>query len=151
MRIELSKKGDYAVRAAVGLATLDDGHPVSARIVAERMDIPPRFVAHVLSDLVRAGVVVGTPGRSGGYRLAAPAESIDLLRIVDAVEDRGTAPRCVIRGGACRSTGSVRRPRRIRGRLGRDAARVGVGEPRRSRWRELGKGILATPNCSRRT
>lgn len=106
MRIELSKKGDYAVRAAVGLATLDDGRPVSARIVAERMGIPPRFVAHVLSDLVRAGVVVGTPGRSGGYRLAAPAESIDLLRIVDAVEDRGTAPRCVIRGGTCRTTGS---------------------------------------------
>ncbi len=106
MRIELSKKGDYAVRAALGLTTLDDGLPLSARILAERMGIPPRFVAHVLSDLVRAGLVVGTPGRSGGYRLAAAPETIDLLRIVDAVEDRGTAPRCVIRGGACRSTGS---------------------------------------------
>lgn len=102
----MTKRGDYAVRAALGLVALDDGRPVSARRVAERMNIPPRFLAHVLTDLVRAGLVIGTAGRAGGYRLAAPAEEIDLLRIVDAVEDDGEAPRCVIRGGSCSATGT---------------------------------------------
>ena len=103
MRIELSRRGDYAVRAALALAVLDDGHPISARRLAARMDIPQGFLAHVLTDLVRAGIASGTTGRSGGYQLAQPACRISLLRVVDAAEDRGTLPRCVIRGGACRT------------------------------------------------
>ncbi len=106
MRLELTLRGDYAVRASLAIALLDDGRPVSARRIAERMDIPSRFLAHVLTDLVRAGIVVGTAGRNGGYRLAAPAAEIDLLRVVDAVEERGDPPRCVLRGGACRLDGT---------------------------------------------
>jgi len=106
VRIELTLRGDYAVRAALAIALLDDGRPVSARRIADRMDIPSRFLAHVLTDLVRAGVVVGTTGRNGGYRLAAPAADIDLLRVVDAVEDRGGPARCVLRGGPCRLDGT---------------------------------------------
>ncbi|HEX5589778.1 MAG TPA: Rrf2 family transcriptional regulator [Candidatus Limnocylindrales bacterium] len=106
MRIELTRRGDYAVRAALAIALLEDGRPVSARRIAERMDIPGRFLAHVLTDLVRAGIVAGTTGRNGGYRLAAPPAAIDLLRVVDAVEDRGDPPRCVLRGGPCRLDGT---------------------------------------------
>ncbi len=106
MRIALTRRGDYAVRAALALVILDDGHPVSARRVAERMGIPPGFLAHVLTDLVRARIVIGITGRSGGYRLTAPARDIDLLRIVDAAEDQGDLPRCVIRGGTCRTGGT---------------------------------------------
>lgn len=106
MRLELTLRGDYAVRASLAIALLEDGRPVSARRIAERMDIPPRFLPHVLTDLVRAGIVAGTAGRNGGYRLAAPASEIDLLRVVDAVEERGDAPRCVMRGGPCRLDGT---------------------------------------------
>lgn len=106
MRLELTRRGDYAVRASLAIALLEDGRPVSARRIAELMGIPTRFLAHVLSDLVRAGIVVGTAGRSGGYRLAAPAAEIDLLRVVDAVEERGDPPRCVLRGGPCRVDGT---------------------------------------------
>lgn len=106
MRITLTRRGDYAVRAALALVMLDDGHPVSARRIAERMGIPPRFLAHVLTDLVRAGIAIGIAGRSGGYQLAAPAREINLLRVVDAVEDHGDHPRCVIRGGQCRTGGT---------------------------------------------
>lgn len=106
MRLELTRRGDYAVRAALAIAHLEDGRPVSARRVAELMGIPTRFLAHVLTDLVRAGIIAGTPGRSGGYRLSAPAAEIDLLRVVDAVEERGDPPRCVLRGGPCRYDGT---------------------------------------------
>lgn len=106
MHIELTLRGDYAVRAALAITLLDDGRPVSARRIAERMDIPARFLAHVLTDLVRAGIVVGTTGRNGGYRLSAPASTIDLLRVVDAVEEKGDPPRCVLRGGPCRLDGT---------------------------------------------
>jgi Rrf2 family protein len=101
MRLELTLRGDYAVRAALAIAMLDGNGPVSTRRIAERMDIPIRYLGHVLGDLVRAGIIVATEGRNGGYRLAAPAADIDLLRVVDAVEERGDPARCVLRGGAC--------------------------------------------------
>lgn len=106
MRVTLSLRGDYAVRAMLALAQHELEHadapePLSARAIAERMRIPQRFVAHVLSDLVRAELVIGSTGRRGGYRLTRPAESIDLLRVVDAAERDGDPPRCVLRGIPC--------------------------------------------------
>jgi Rrf2 family iron-sulfur cluster assembly transcriptional regulator len=105
VRVTLSLRGDYAVRAMLALGAMDDGAAVSARRIAERADIPARFVAHVMSDLGRAGLVVGTTGRRGGYRLARSAQDIDLLAIVDAVEGRDDSPRCVLRGGPCNVEG----------------------------------------------
>jgi Rrf2 family protein len=101
MRVALSLRGDYAVRAMLALGAMDHGAPVSGRKIAARTGIPVRFVAHVLTDLGRAGLVVGSAGRTGGYRLGASADRIDLLQIVDAVDGSDSAPRCVLRGGAC--------------------------------------------------
>jgi len=105
MRVSLSLRGDYAVRAMLALGTAGGAAPVSARRIALQTGIPSRFVAHVLSDLGRGGLVVGSPGRGGGYRLAAPAVAIDLLQIVDAVDGSDADPRCVLRGGACQVSG----------------------------------------------
>jgi Rrf2 family iron-sulfur cluster assembly transcriptional regulator len=106
MRLELTLRGDYAVRAMVAIAGHDGGAPLSARRIAEEMAIPSGFLAHVLADLVRAGLVTGTTGRSGGYRLARPAGRIDLLQVVDAIEGDGLTGRCVLRGGPCRVDGT---------------------------------------------
>lgn len=101
MRLMLSLRADYAVRAMVSLAALDSSTPVSARALSDRMAIPVRFLPHVLADLSRAGLVIGTPGRNGGYRLGRPATDIDLLSIVDAAETRSGPAVCVLRGGPC--------------------------------------------------
>ncbi|MEO8272848.1 MAG: Rrf2 family transcriptional regulator [Chloroflexota bacterium] len=109
MRVTLSLRGDYAVRAMLALAQHaaaiehDDETPklLSAARIAVRMRIPGRFVAHVLSDLSRSGLVIGSTGRTGGYRLALPPERIELLQIVDAAEPDGGMPRCVLRGIPC--------------------------------------------------
>jgi len=105
MRLTLSLRADYAVRAMVSLAALESPAPVSARSLSDRMAIPTRFLPHVLADLGRAGLVIGTPGRNGGYRLARPAEAINLLSIVDAAETRPGPAICVLRGGPCAPDG----------------------------------------------
>ena len=106
MRLELTLRGDYAVRAMLAIAQHDGGgSPLPTRRIAEEMDIPGGFLAHVLGDLVRAGLISGTTGRAGGYRLARPAAQIDLLQVVDAIEGDGQSGRCVLRGGACRLDG----------------------------------------------
>ncbi len=101
LRLTLSLRGDYAVRTMLALGRAGDRELLTAAAIAARMAIPARFVAHVLADLSRAGLVVGRTGRSGGYRLARPAAEIDLLRIVEAAQDSDRQPRCVLRGGPC--------------------------------------------------
>jgi len=116
MRVTLSRRGDYAIRAMLALAeheVLPGTHPaggtgrpngngyLSTRRIADRMHIPAPFAAHVLADLTRAGLVTGSPGRLGGYRLAAPPDTITVLRVVDAADGDAEPPRCVLRGMPC--------------------------------------------------
>lgn len=106
MRLELSRRGDYAVRTMLALAAASSEPTlVSARRIAAQMSIPPRFLPHVLRDLVQAGLVEGRIGRSGGYRLAREPSRITLLEIVEAAEGNGGQPTCVLRGGPCRPDG----------------------------------------------
>ena len=100
MRLELTRRGDYAVRATLALARSDEDRR-SARSIAEEMAIPVQFVPQVMGDLVRAGLVEAVPGRTGGYRLARPADSISLLDVIEAVEGDSRRQTCVLRGGPC--------------------------------------------------
>ena len=111
MRLELSLRGDYAVRAMLALAAVEgtadapQPGPLSVPRIAERMSIPVRFLPQVMTDLARAGLVAGRAGRLGGYRLARPASAITILDVVDAVDPDEPTRRCVLRGGPCRPDG----------------------------------------------
>jgi cysteine desulfurase len=111
MRLELTKRGDYAVRAMLALARGSGARGsgnglLSARRIAGAMVIPVRFLPQVLADLQRGGLVEAAPGRSGGYRLARDASSISLLDVIEAVEGESRRKTCVLRGGPCGVDGS---------------------------------------------
>lgn len=101
MRLELTKRGDYAIRSVVALAGIAGGARLSVRQLADAQAIPVRFLPQVMADLGRAGLVEAVPGRSGGYRLARPASEVTLLDVVEAVEGDVRRRACVLRGGAC--------------------------------------------------
>jgi Rrf2 family protein len=101
MRLELTKRADYAIRAVLALSRAPDGERLSARRIATEQHVPERFLPQVMGDLVRAGVVEGTVGRTGGYRLAKPSTDISLLEVVEAVEGDSRRRVCILRGGPC--------------------------------------------------
>jgi Rrf2 family transcriptional regulator, iron-sulfur cluster assembly transcription factor len=105
MRLELTKRGDYAVRAMLALARVAGSGLLSARRISEAMDIPVRFLPQVLADLQRARLVEAAAGRSGGYRLARDAASVSLLEVIEAVEGGSRRQACVLRGGPCGNDG----------------------------------------------
>jgi Rrf2 family protein len=105
MRLELTKRGDYAVRAMIALAR-GNGERLSARRISDAMEIPVRFLPQVLGDLHRAGLVAAAPGRTGGYRLSREADSITLLDVIEAVEGDSRRQTCVLRGGPCGRDGT---------------------------------------------
>jgi Rrf2 family protein len=80
----LSKTAEYALRAAVWMATSPD-EPQSADDLAEATQVPRRYLQTVVQDLVRAGLVRSQPGPGGGYALARRPERITILDVVNAV------------------------------------------------------------------
>ena len=105
MRLELTKRADYAIRTVLALARSRDGERLSVRTIAAEQSVPPAFLPQVMRDLVRAGIVEGAVGRSGGYRLARAASDVSLLEIVEAVEGDSRRRVCVLRGGPCSISG----------------------------------------------
>jgi Rrf2 family iron-sulfur cluster assembly transcriptional regulator len=100
MRLQLSRKGNYAVLAVLRLART--GEATTAEIAAAE-DIPASSLTHVLAALARSGVVVSSPGRGGGYRLPWPPERITLRQIVEAVDGPLGEPRCLLDQLPCRT------------------------------------------------
>ena len=105
MRVELTKRADYAIRAVVALAAAAPGERLSVRRIAADRAIPVRFLPLVMTDLVRAGLVEGLAGRTGGYRLARPSSAISILEVIEAIEGDSRRTTCVLRGGPCNVNG----------------------------------------------
>jgi Rrf2 family protein len=101
MRLELTKRADYAIRVVLALADADGGDRLSVRTLASDRGIPVQVLPRVMTDLAAAGIVDGRTGRAGGYRLARPAAAISLLDVIRAVEGDQRRRRCVLRGSAC--------------------------------------------------
>jgi Rrf2 family protein len=76
------------------LAELPQHRALSAATLAEFHGVPKPYLAKSLQALSRAGLVTSMPGRTGGYRLARPADQITMLDVVWAVEGRDPAFRC---------------------------------------------------------
>lgn len=100
MRLQLTRRADYAVRAVLAL-TADDRRLPSAEL-ARRMEIPPGFLPQILPALVKDGILARTLGRHGGYRLARAPHAISMLEVIEAADGPHRPRACVLRGGACR-------------------------------------------------
>src|SRR3954464_4319562 len=74
--MRISAKADYAVRAALTLASAPDERPVKGERISEAQGIPLKFLENILIDLRQAGLVASQRGPEGGYRLqGSPEES----------------------------------------------------------------------------
>jgi Rrf2 family protein len=83
--MRLSARADYALRAAIELATADGNH-VTAEQLARAQQIPGKFLEAILTQLRRAGLVRSQRGPEGGFWLARPAEDISLADIIRAID-----------------------------------------------------------------
>ncbi|MBI4905400.1 MAG: Rrf2 family transcriptional regulator [Acidobacteria bacterium] len=92
-----SKSSEYAIRAFLYLADREPGKLVMAKQIADEAGLPAHFLAKLLQQLARKGLVKSNKGPSGGFTLGMPAKEITLFRIVEAVEgvETSTEPQAV--------------------------------------------------------
>ncbi len=85
--MRISAKTEYACIAMVELAgSYGTGQPVRIRKIAERHDVPSRFLVQILLQLKGAGFVASTRGAAGGYHMVLPPGDISLGQVMDVVE-----------------------------------------------------------------
>lgn len=84
--MHINLRTDYALRAILEIALRSsEPTPATRDEIAKAQEIPGRFLATILTELRRAGLVSATRGPDGGYRLAKPPESIALADVIRAV------------------------------------------------------------------
>lgn len=103
--MQLTAKADYAVRAAVELASSSPDSPRRVDSVTTAQGIPVPFLENILAQLRSSGIVRNRRGATGGYWLARPADEINLADIIRAVEGplvgvRGQPPEEVVYPGS---------------------------------------------------
>ncbi|MGB7761129.1 MAG: Rrf2 family transcriptional regulator [Bryobacteraceae bacterium] len=85
-----SRSSEYAIRAFVYLAQVPDGKYAMVKNIAESEEIPAHFLAKILQQLARKGLLRSSKGPTGGFALRVDAGDIRLLDIVEALD--GLAP-----------------------------------------------------------
>lgn len=96
--MQVSRRVDYALRAALHLASQQPDHACSVAEISETESVPKKFLEKILQDLIRRGVVRSKRGAHGGYLLARPPSEISFREIMEAVEGPISLNICVGEG-----------------------------------------------------
>jgi len=80
--MRLSRRSEYGIRALVDLVRHGSEAPVALATLADRNNLPPKFLEQIMSTLKHGGIVRTTLGAHGGYTLSADPESVSLGRVI---------------------------------------------------------------------
>jgi Rrf2 family protein len=92
-----SKTCEYAIRAVFFIAhKTAAGGRVGIKEIAIGIDSPEPFLAKILQDLSKAGIVRSVKGPNGGFYVDEPALKRPLSEIVEAVDGNGIFTGCAL-------------------------------------------------------
>jgi Rrf2 family protein len=99
--MKLSTRGRYGARALVELAKHEGQGPLALKEMAERQQIPLKYLEQIAMVLKSAKLIKSVRGPSGGYTLARPPGKIHLLEIVETLEGSLSFVNCVKDPSTC--------------------------------------------------
>ena len=99
--MQITRQADYALRAMLFLADLDDSTRAATSQIAKEKQIPPSFLAKIISQLSIAGIINTSRGARGGVTLARPAEEITLLEVIEAIDGPISLNQCTLSKNGC--------------------------------------------------
>lgn len=99
--LQLTRDGEYAVRAILYLAMQPEGKLSLISEIAEAQEVPRSYLSKIMQQLSRLGLVKSRRGAKGGFELARPATEITLRETIEAIEGPINLNVCLIRPGEC--------------------------------------------------
>ncbi|MHB8134695.1 MAG: RrF2 family transcriptional regulator [Anaerolineaceae bacterium] len=99
--MQITRQADYALRAMLYLARMDPNQRSATSQIAEIQQIPPSFLAKIISQLSIAGLIHTSRGARGGVSLARPVEEVSLLDVVEAIDGPISLNECTHNQESC--------------------------------------------------
>lgn len=99
--MQITRQADYAVRAVLYLAQLGPERRAATSQIAQEQQIPPSFLAKIVSQLSVAGLLQTSRGARGGVALAKTPEQISVLEVVEAIDGPILLNECVASSNVC--------------------------------------------------
>ncbi len=99
--MQITRQADYALRAVIFLSQLNGDQKASTSFIAEKQQIPPSFLAKIVSQLSIAGLIQTSRGARGGVSLAKPPEDISVLDVIEAIDGPVLLNECATNPSAC--------------------------------------------------
>ncbi len=82
----ISTKGRYAIRVMLDLAENDQGHYIPLKDIAARQEISKKYLEIIVREMVAGGLIIGSSGKGGGYKLCRKPEEYTLDEILVLME-----------------------------------------------------------------
>lgn len=82
----ISNKAKYAFRALLAIAAETAGNALTSAEIARRHTIPHKFLEQILLDLKKAGILESRRGKTGGYVMLRPADTISFGEVLRLFE-----------------------------------------------------------------
>jgi Rrf2 family protein len=80
--MRLSRRSEYGLRALIDLVRHAESRPISLTALAQRNNLPPKFLEQIMTRLKRAGIVQTSLGSHGGYVLGTDPATISVGRVI---------------------------------------------------------------------
>lgn len=93
--MRLSRRSEYGLRALIDLARHEGSGPIALAALAERNNLPPKFLEQIMSRLKRGGIVRTALGSHGGYALSEDAREASVGRIIRLLDGALAPVGCV--------------------------------------------------------
>ena len=97
----LTQTSEYALRAMVYMTRKGEPGYVGVKDIAEATGVPANYLAKILQQLAKGGILESQKGFGGGFRIAQQLDKIKLLAIVDPLENISKFHRCVLGQREC--------------------------------------------------
>lgn len=108
--MKLSTRGRYAPRVLLDLALHQEEGRVRLKDIAQRQQISLKYLEHLITPLISAGLVRSIRGPRGGVSIAKSPQEIKLSEVIQLLEGSVAPVECVNNPEVCsRSTFCVTR------------------------------------------
>ena len=99
--MKLSTKARYGTRAMVELGMVYPNQTLSARKIAEGLNISVKYLEQIMGALKAFGLIKAVRGVNGGYSLTRPPESMRLLDVFHALDGEPVFVDCLLQPEEC--------------------------------------------------
>ena len=91
----ISTKGRYALRVMIDLAQNDNGSYIPLKDIAERQEISKKYREIIVKKMVEGGLIEGSSGKGGGYKLLRKPNRYTVGEILTLMEGTISSVACL--------------------------------------------------------